>query len=71
MKDNAFVYPYWHVGVDAIYAIAFSILLLHTDAHNKNVRHKMNKDTFIAHTKLIDEGEDIPNEILDVSCINL
>ena len=53
--------------VDAIYAIAFSILLLHTDAHNKNVRHKMNKDTFIAHTKLIDGGEDIPNEILDVS----
>lgn len=53
--------------IDTIYAIAFSILLLHTDAHNKNVRHKMNKDTFIAHTKLIDESEDIPNEILDVS----
>lgn len=52
---------------DAIYAVAFSILLLHTDAHNKNVRQKMNKETFIMRTKIIEGGENVPEEILDVS----
>lgn len=46
--------------------MAFSILLLHTDAHNKNVKRKMNRDTFIMRTRLIEGGENIPPEILDV-----
>lgn len=50
-----------------VYAVAFSILLLHTDAHNKNVRQKMDKDTFIMRTKIIEGGENVPGEILDVS----
>ena len=54
--------------LDPIYAVAFSLLLLHTDAHNKNVRQKMNKDTFIMRTRIIEGGEDVPTEILDVSC---
>jgi hypothetical protein len=48
--------------------MAFSILLLHTDAHNKNVKRKMNRDTFIMRTRLIEGGENIPPEILDVGC---
>lgn len=51
---------------DSAYAMAFSILLLHTDAHNKNVKRKMNRDTFIMRTRLIEGGENIPAEILDV-----
>lgn len=51
---------------DAVYAVAFSILLLHTDAHNKNVKKKMDKDTFIRRTKIIEGGENVPAEILDV-----
>lgn len=53
--------------VDVVYAVSFSILLLHTDAHNKNVRQKMNKDTFIMRTKIIEGGEGVAQEILDVN----
>ncbi|KAI8336749.1 hypothetical protein BC941DRAFT_471275 [Chlamydoabsidia padenii] len=56
---------------DSIYAVAFSILLLHTDAHNKNVKRKMNKDTFIKHTKLIEGGDTVYSEILDVMYDNI
>ncbi|KAI8341844.1 hypothetical protein BC941DRAFT_175030 [Chlamydoabsidia padenii] len=56
---------------DPIYAVAFSILLLHTDAHNKNVKRKMNKDTFIRRTRLIDGGDTVYSEILDVMYDNI
>ncbi|KAI8881195.1 hypothetical protein K501DRAFT_253687 [Backusella circina FSU 941] len=56
---------------DMVYAVAFSILLLHTDAHNKNVRQKMNKDTFIMRTKIIEGGENVPAEILDIMYDNI
>ncbi|KAI9248246.1 hypothetical protein BDA99DRAFT_231468 [Phascolomyces articulosus] len=56
---------------DPIYAVAFSLLLLHTDAHNKNVRQKMNKDTFIMRTRIIEGGEDVATEILDVMYDNI
>jgi Sec7-like guanine-nucleotide exchange factor len=52
--------------LDPIYAVAFSILLLHTDAHNKNVKRKMNKDTFIRRTRLIEGGDTVYSEVLDV-----
>ncbi|KAI8379316.1 uncharacterized protein BYT42DRAFT_322581 [Radiomyces spectabilis] len=56
---------------DAVYAVAFSILLLHTDAHNKNVRQKMAKDTFVRRTKIIEGGESVPSEILDIMYDNI
>ncbi|CAO3701866.1 unnamed protein product [Rhizopus stolonifer] len=56
---------------DAAYAVAFSILLLHTDAHNKNVKQKMDKDTFIKRTKVIEGGEGVAAEILDVIYDNI
>ncbi|KAG2173170.1 hypothetical protein INT43_004544, partial [Umbelopsis isabellina] len=56
---------------DSAYAMAFSILLLHTDAHNKNVKRKMNRDTFIMRTRLIEGGENIPPEILDIIYDNI
>ncbi|KAI9265628.1 hypothetical protein BY458DRAFT_513480 [Sporodiniella umbellata] len=56
---------------DAVYAVAFSILLLHTDAHNKNVKRKMDKDTFIRRTKIIEGGENVPVEILDLMYDNI
>jgi len=49
----------------------FSIMLLITDAHNKNVKQKMNKDTFIMRTKIIEGGEGVPHEILDVMYDNI
>lgn len=57
------------MSIDVAYAVAFSILLLHTDAHNKNVKQKMDKDTFIRRTKIIEGGEGVPAEILDVKLL--
>ncbi|KAF7731279.1 hypothetical protein EC973_000695 [Apophysomyces ossiformis] len=75
MEDFAKRYHECNPGLvenpDAIYAVAFSILLLHTDAHNKNVRQKMNKETFIMRTKIIEGGENVPEEILDIMFDNI
>ncbi|KAI8367231.1 hypothetical protein EDC96DRAFT_507371 [Choanephora cucurbitarum] len=75
MEDFAKQYYECNPGLvdspDAVYAVAFSILLLHTDAHNKNVRQKMNKDTFIMRTKIIEGGEGFPHEILDIIYDNI
>lgn len=57
------------IFLDIVFTIAFSILLLHTDIYNKNVKQKMNKKTFIMRTKLVEGGESIPAEILDVTLI--
>ncbi|KAI8369074.1 hypothetical protein BD560DRAFT_397943 [Blakeslea trispora] len=75
MEDFAKQYYECNPGLvdspDAVYAVAFSILLLHTDAHNKNVKQKMNKDTFIMRTKIIEGGEGFPHEILDIIYDNI
>ncbi|KAG0761497.1 hypothetical protein G6F60_003552 [Rhizopus arrhizus] len=41
------------------------------DAHNKNVKQKMDKDTFIRRTKIIEGGEGVPAEILDIMYDNI
>ncbi|KAJ2497166.1 hypothetical protein GGH96_005313 [Coemansia sp. RSA 1972] len=53
-------------SAETVYAYAFAILLLHTDAHNPRVRHKMTKTQFTAHAKLLDESAtDDHNEMFD------
>jgi hypothetical protein len=54
------------VLLDVVYTIAFSLMLLHTDAHNKNVRHKMSKDQYVRQAKSIDGVNTIPTDILEV-----
>ncbi|KAJ2316434.1 hypothetical protein IWW52_003650, partial [Coemansia sp. RSA 2704] len=55
-------------SADVVYAYAFAILLLHTDAHNPRVRHKMSKAQFTAHAKLLDDSEQCGmfDEVLDI-----
>ncbi|KAI7826745.1 Sec7 domain-containing protein [Kickxella alabastrina] len=53
-------------SADTVYAYAFAILLLHTDAHNPRVRQKMTKLQFIARAKLLDDGDEMFDEILDI-----
>ncbi|KAJ2556366.1 hypothetical protein GGH95_005385, partial [Coemansia sp. RSA 1836] len=53
-------------SADIVYAHAFAILLLHTDAHNPKVRHKISKAQFVARAKLLDErGPGQANEMFD------
>ncbi|KAG0254803.1 hypothetical protein BG011_005509 [Mortierella polycephala] len=56
---------------DVVYTIAFSLMLLHTDSHNKNVRYKMTKDQYVRQAKTIDGVNTIPADILEVLYDNI
>ncbi|KAF9354447.1 hypothetical protein BGX34_011018 [Mortierella sp. NVP85] len=56
---------------DVVYTIAFSLMLLHTDAHNRNVRHKMTKEQYVRQAKTIDGVNTIPADILEVLYDNI
>lgn len=49
---------------DTVYVLAFSALMLHTDAHHPNVKSRMTLDQFLRNNKGIDGGKDIPEEFL-------
>ena len=49
---------------DTVYVLSFSALLLHTDAHNHNIKKHMTLEEFIRNNKGIDNGHDLPTEFL-------
>eukprot|EP01122_Echinamoeba_exundans_P013239 TRINITY_DN573_c0_g4_i1.p1 TRINITY_DN573_c0_g4~~TRINITY_DN573_c0_g4_i1.p1 ORF type:complete len:763 (-),score=106.11 TRINITY_DN573_c0_g4_i1:16-2304(-) len=51
---------------DTAYVLAFGLLMLHTDAHNPNMKKeaKMTKDQFIRNMRGIDNGKDLPQTYL-------
>ncbi|KAJ2717165.1 hypothetical protein H4R19_000109 [Coemansia spiralis] len=58
-------------SAEVVYAYAFAILLLHTDAHNPRVKHKITKPQFTARARLLDDsapgqGSEMFDEVLDV-----
>ncbi|KAI1316969.1 hypothetical protein EDD11_009213 [Mortierella claussenii] len=63
--------PHLFRSSDVVYTIAFSLMLLHTDAHNKNVRYKMTKDQYVRQAKTIDGVNTIPADILEVLYDNI
>ena len=50
---------------DHPYILAFSLIMLHTDAFNPSNKRKMTKSDYIKNTKL----PGIPTEVLDVRCM--
>ncbi|OHS97515.1 Sec7 domain containing protein [Tritrichomonas foetus] len=50
---------------DTVYVLAFSTLMLHTDAHHPNVTHHMTLDEFIRNNRGIDGGHDLPTSFLE------
>jgi ankyrin repeat protein len=50
---------------DTAYIIAFSLIMLHTDAHNPNVKDKMTKSQFIKNSHGFWAGQDPPQEFLE------
>ncbi len=54
-----------HFRSDHPYILAFSLIMLHTDAFNKSNKRKMTKADYIKNTKL----PGVPSEVLDVSII--
>jgi len=57
--------PTVYKSADTAYVLAFSVIMLNTDAHNPQVKNKMTKEGFIRNNRGIDDGQDLPKEILD------
>ncbi|CAH8273704.1 unnamed protein product [Arabidopsis lyrata] len=51
-------------SADTAYVLAYSVIMLNTDAHNIMVKEKMTKADFIRNNRGIDDGKDLPEEYL-------
>ena len=51
---------------DTAFILAYSIIMLHTDAHNPNIKpeKKMSKENFLKNNRGIANGSDLPGEFL-------
>lgn len=49
---------------ETVYVLAFSALMLHTDAHHPTLKKHMTLPEFIANNRGIDQGKDIPKDFL-------
>ncbi|KAL5858677.1 hypothetical protein ACOSQ3_006135 [Xanthoceras sorbifolium] len=56
--------PNSFTSADTAYVLAYSVILLNTDAHNNMVKEKMTKADFIRNNRGIDDGKDLPEEYL-------
>lgn len=50
---------------DTVYVLAFSTLMLHTDAHHPNVTNRMTLEEFVQNNRGIDGGKDLPHAFLE------
>ncbi|XP_047319822.1 brefeldin A-inhibited guanine nucleotide-exchange protein 1-like [Impatiens glandulifera] len=51
-------------SADTAYVLAYSVIMLNTDAHNNMVKEKMTKADFIRNNRGINDGKDLPEEYL-------
>ncbi|XWS77185.1 hypothetical protein CRYUN_Cryun01aG0239800 [Craigia yunnanensis] len=56
--------PKAFISADTAYVLAYSVIMLNTDAHNPMVKNKMAADDFIRNNRGIDDGKDLPEEYL-------
>ena len=57
-------HPSLFVNADAAYVLAYSAIMLHTDAHNAQVKKKMTADEFVRNNRGINGGADLPSDFL-------
>jgi Sec7-like guanine-nucleotide exchange factor len=59
--------PKLFTNSDVGYILAFSLIMLNTDAHNDNIKpdRKMTKLQFVANNRGIDNGKDLPRDYLE------
>ncbi|KAF5732964.1 brefeldin A-inhibited guanine nucleotide-exchange protein 2-like [Tripterygium wilfordii] len=56
--------PKAFTSADTAYVLAYSVIMLNTDAHNPMVKDKMSVDDFIRNNRGIDDGKDLAEEYL-------
>lgn len=52
-------------NADAAYILAYSVVMLNTDQHSPQVKVRMGVDNFIANNSGIDDGKDLPRQLLE------
>ena len=50
---------------DSVYTLSFSIVMLHSDAHNTSVKNKMTFDQYRRALTGVNDGNDFPIDVLD------
>lgn len=53
---------------DACYILCFAIIMLNTSLHNPSVKDKLSVEQFVSMNRGIDDGKDLPRELIEV-CI--
>uniref|UniRef100_A0A1J3H684 Brefeldin A-inhibited guanine nucleotide-exchange protein 2 n=2 Tax=Noccaea caerulescens TaxID=107243 RepID=A0A1J3H684_NOCCA len=56
--------PKVFTSADTAYVLAYSVIMLNTDAHNPMVKNKMSAEDFIRNNRGIDDGKDLPSEYM-------
>lgn len=56
--------PKAFTSADTAYVLAYSVIMLNTDAHNPMVKNKMSSDDFIRNNRGIDDGKDLPEDYM-------
>ncbi len=56
---------YYFESADAVYVLAFSIIMLATDLHSPSVKKKMTKENYINMNKGINDSKDLPRDFLE------
>ncbi|KJA24651.1 hypothetical protein HYPSUDRAFT_65529 [Hypholoma sublateritium FD-334 SS-4] len=51
-------------SAEAAYVLAYSVILLNTDAHNPQIKRRMTKADFLKNNTKINDGGDLPDELL-------
>lgn len=51
-------------SLEAAYVLAYSIILLNTDAHNPQIKRRMTKAEFVKNNRGINDNSDLPEELL-------
>ncbi|KAG5637780.1 hypothetical protein H0H81_003281 [Sphagnurus paluster] len=51
-------------NADTAYVLAYSVIMLNTDAHNPQIKKRMTKADFLKNNRGINDGSDLPEEFL-------
>ncbi|CEP17156.1 hypothetical protein [Parasitella parasitica] len=54
-------------NAETAYVLAYSVIMLNTDLHSPHVKRRMTLEDFIKNNRGIDDGADIPREILEAN----
>lgn len=52
-------------NADTAYVLAYSVVMLNTDQHSPQIKNRMTVDGFVANNSGIDDGGDIPRDLLE------